>query len=109
VEVMMHQFQTVLEEAGYLCRSYSGRGMYGQTCLAVDPGPSIGAFMADVVAFLASSVDNQMMDDLDENRETVFSVTEDAFRSMARDQMGLGTVLYFPGVPYTEEEENEPA
>ena len=87
--------QSVFEEAGYNCRSYSGRGMYGEKCLAItlDRDTSIGQFVGDVL-FAAGSV----------GEDGVFDILADAFHDMKTDDMGLGSVCYFPGVPYQAEE-----
>lgn len=92
----MHPFQQLLEEAGLETRSYSGRAMYGKTCLAVDlDGGTLGPFVADVIEALQTQVGGEIMstngDDISE-----------AFRSMKTDSMGRGSVVYFPGVPFED-------
>lgn len=69
---------TALEDAGYEPRSYSGRGMYGKECVAIS-GEDVSAW--DVArALWFNNLDEEDMD-VPEPRQ---------------DQMGLGTVLYWP-------------
>lgn len=74
-----HPLQVVIEMAAeeteeFECRSYSGRGMYGATCLGIDTGRGcLGALMAAIVA----NTD-------DDNREEV----ADGLRDMRTDSMG---------------------
>ena len=93
-----HPLQQAIEDAGFECREYSGRGMYGKQCLAVDidRGSSIG----DMVAGILESRDG----DEDDTAEIA-----DGFRSLQSDAMGLGIIYYFPVVPYVSEEEEADA
>ncbi|MGH9921075.1 MAG: hypothetical protein ACRD6W_19675, partial [Nitrososphaerales archaeon] len=90
-----HPLQSVLEGVGYECRSYSGRGMYGAKCLGVeiDRDTSLGYLVGDLIDALEGD------DDLRE--------VADGFRQLRSDDMGLGTIFYFPGVPYVEDEPEE--
>jgi hypothetical protein len=92
----MHKLQQVLEDAGIQTRSYSGRGMYGDTCLAAttDVGPG---------EIMAALVDAELTDD--ERNEVAQAV-----RSTRTDSMGRGIVYYWIDVPYegdSEEDEEE--
>ncbi len=80
----------IIEEAGYACTSYSGRGTHGQTCLATDPGPSRMAFVSDLIGAARAYVGSKWSNDdaLDE--------LQDALRQMATYQLGKFTVVYFP-------------
>lgn len=92
---MKTELQRLLEEAGYDCQSYSGRAMYGRTCLAVtlERGQPLGHLIADLLGVL----DGDDTVDLASLAEQV--------RDMCTDQMGLGTVLYWPDLPYAEDDE----
>lgn len=93
----MHPLQMMLDEAGIETRSYSGRGMYGKECLGADiDRGGLGSFMADVIMGMEAHV-------AAENREEI----AEAFRSMSTDSMGLGMIVYFPGVPYEGDTESE--
>lgn len=99
-------FQDIVEAAGYECRSYSGRAMYGESCLGVtlEPEHRIGGFVGDVVESISqpskghyySELRWEGVDDTLEDLETVQS----AFRKMRSDSMGLGEILYFPGFQF---------
>ncbi len=81
--------QKALECLGYECRSYSGRFMYGKSCLAfvTDDIPlSIGFYIG--------------------KGEYVNEIDEYDLTRMRQDSMGLSTVYYFPNVPYVEDENN---
>lgn len=88
-----HSLQTMLEDVGADIRSYSGRGMYGKECLGVDiPRGGLGEFLASVI---------------EGTPEDHVSDIAQAFRGMQTDQMGLGTIVYFPDVSFTSDEEEE--
>src|ERR1019366_838709 len=87
-------FQGLIEEAGYETRSYSGRGMYGKTCLGVDlEGGNLGRLLGDLVEMTATS---------DAPGDAVEIVAE-GLRSMQTDSMGRGMIVYFEEVAYTDE------
>jgi hypothetical protein len=90
-----HPLQQVIEDADFDCRSYSGRGMYGRRCLAVevDREQSLGDLMAGIL---------EAVEGEDNTREI-----QDALRGMCWDNMGLGMVYYFPDVPFAEEASEE--
>ena len=81
---------------GYSIRSYSGRGMDGRTCMAftLSGGTSaaIGA-AADIVSIIEPA----------EVREEVAAV----FGRAHTDSMGLGMVVYFPGVAWNEPDDDD--
>jgi len=89
-----HVLQRAIEALGIDVRSYSGRGMFGKSCLGVeiDPGDSVTEFSLGVDVGIW----------LQENDEDYNSRD---FKSSS-DSMGLGTIVYFPYVPYTEDDED---
>ncbi len=90
---MSSVLQRVLE--GYLgVRSYSGRGMNGRSCLGVD-AKSLGQFLSVLVEGTVHL----------ENRE-VRDLAEEV-SNIKTDSMGMGMIIYFPGVEYEDECENE--
>lgn len=97
------KLQKALEATDRETRSYSGRGMYGKSCLAftVDSG-DLGEVVADLMQYVAEKGDT--------DRFIVDSIS-DAFRNMSSDSMGMGSVYYFKRIPYvaseTEEDEGE--
>lgn len=72
-------------------RSYSGRGMFGEECLAavIDDLPR---FMQDLVE-MAMALDQKSKDSV-----------VDALGKYRQDQMGHGLVVYFPGILYSDVE-----
>jgi hypothetical protein len=72
-------------------RQYSGRFMYGRQCV----GLALGQYVSDtgVAAEVIASVD-----DADERAEVV-----QVFRMASRDQLGLGTIVYFPSMEWPTE------
>lgn len=87
------KLQEVLELSGIEgVRSYSGRRIYGKTCLGVETSD-----LGELFAAVLESVEGD-----DDTREI-----QEAFRQMATDSMGRGTIVYFPGVPFVDDEEDE--
>ena len=83
------KYLQALEENDFEVRSYSGRAMYGETCLGVDIPYGVG----DLMATLILAVDEDDRDDVAEAVET-----------LRMDSMGLGQIVYFPRVPFVEKE-----
>jgi len=86
--------QEIIENAGYECRNYSGRGMCGKYCLGVVV-KNMGEFIGNIFYEIA---------DLD---WAYCEEMGDLFGSMRTDNMGLDTILYFPGTAYSEEDDEE--
>jgi len=82
-------FAEVLEDAGYEPYAYSGRGMYGKKCVAinVERGQSIWEIAI------------QVFKENEDIAEQVGTPTE--------DDMGLGAVFYWPNLPYEGKSDNE--
>jgi len=97
-----HALQLLLENTDYAdrLRSYSGRGMYGKSCLGVTVS-SMGDLIADL---LGAAVDSTQ--DEPDGEMSVADAAE-AVRGMRTDNMGHDTIAYFPGVPYVDDEESE--
>jgi hypothetical protein len=93
----MHPLQQMLEESDIETQSYSGRGMYGKTCLGVsiDRG-GLGDFIARVIEATQSQVGGENIEEIAES-----------FRRMSTDSLGMGQIVYFPGVPYEGSESDE--
>ena len=85
----MRTFREILEDAGYECSAYSGRGMSGEECLSItlDDDDRMGRFFADVVGAVLP----------DEKVDVAL-----AFCRMRTDSLGRGIVVYFPGVKFEE-------
>src|SRR5512135_776569 len=92
-----HPLQQAIEDTDRKCRSYSGRGMYGRTCLSVEISrhESLGDMLADII------------ENTDEDNQREIA---DGFRDMCWDNMGLDMVYYFANVSYVgDEDEDEDA
>lgn len=76
-----------LREAGHEPYSYSGRGMYGRRCVAVDV-PS-GASMLELGYALG-----------------LRGVDPSEFGEAKTDNMGLGIVVYWPYAEWSKEQDN---
>lgn len=82
--------QNLIELASYEARSYSGRAMYGKECIAVDLDGSAFEFFADLLHYAEEDSDRECL--------------EEALRAARTDQMGRGTVVYFPGTEYFDDD-----
>lgn len=109
-----HPLQVICELNDNLkARSYSGRGMFGKSCLGVelDRGVSVGKLFATVLETLfgegASRAEDFSEDGEDVEREEIALQIAEAFRDMCQDQMGTGAIVYFPNIEYVDEEEEE--
>ena len=71
-----------LRAAGFDVFAYSGRGMYGKNCVGVRLDKTQSAY--DVGAVLGAQFGNDATD-----------------LKPAEESLGLGTVLYFPEVPWS--------
>ena len=92
-----HPLQTLIEEAGHECQSYSGRAMYGKRCLAVVCNARrLGNLIADLLR------DASMFDDGQDIEEVAT-----AMQGLCWDNMGMDMVYYWPDVPYTADEEED--
>ncbi len=86
------KLQEILESTVDGVRSYSGRAMYGRSCLGVETND-----IGDLFAAVLEEVEGD-----DDTREI-----QEAFRDMRTDAMGRGTIVYFPNVPFVDEEEED--
>lgn len=66
---------------------YSGRGMFGDRCIAVCGN------LGDLIRFIRTVVVNMVTEDDDP-----VDLLDDLAESARQDSMGTGTVYYFPGV-----------
>lgn len=73
--------------------NYSGRGMFGKTCLGIDTDHSAFVVAVNVVNAIYN------MQDIDENeRELLLEAVE----GTRQDNMGLGYIYYWCGISYDE-------
>ncbi len=87
-----------IRDAGYDARSYSGRGMFGKSCVGIDVGQYVSGF--EVGVKVANEYDGPPQDL--------------AGLSVSEDGMGLGSIIYFSrvewpaDVPQRADDEDEP-
>jgi hypothetical protein len=89
--------ESLIGEAGeFSVREYSGRSMYGKKCLAVVTGrDSVHSFELGVRVGRAAALSSDFCD------------VEDAMLDTKEDSMGLGSVIYWPHVPYVKDDEGD--
>ncbi len=86
------EFRHQIEKAGYDTLKYSGRCMSGKYCLAYQVDGGVAAAIRSVVNIMADTCGTKLYDELCS-----------AFQSFNYDQLGMGSVLYFPSIPYPED------
>lgn len=99
--------QHIIEDAGYKTRTYSGRSMCGKYCLGVDiKDKDVFTFISGV---LESAMEYQTALDLRVKDDyTAFEELAEAFRNTYTDSLGRGQIVYFPGIEFVgDEDENE--
>ena len=97
-----HVLQTLLEDAGVTgIRSYSGRGMSGRECLGVQLRALSG--IGDILGPLL----REIVRDRDPDRTSDAGEVAKAFEDVRTDDLGKGTIIYFPNVPFTDDDSEE--
>ena len=82
---------------------YSGRGMYGKTCVGfVVQTPAVG--LMSVGAALAEVLRSADEDDVDYNEK--LNLLHFMVTNACIDNMGMDMIVYFPGVTLKNEDEN---
>ena len=94
-----HILVDIADNAGLDIRSYSGRGMMGAKCLAIDTDAK--RLFVEVLKALRNGINEEYYCPMD----VVIESIEKAFQGMREDSMGRGSITYFPGVPFEEEED----
>lgn len=89
----MHAFQKLIADTDMTCRSYSGRGMFGQSCLGVEAN-DVKELMQTCIVTLRERCSDLTPDEWDD--------IEDALGRMQSDSLGRGMIIYFPGIPFTD-------
>jgi len=82
----------ILADTGIDYHSYSGRGMFGDRCLAITCGNPFAA-IGEIVKFVESVDDIQLIGSLISGAKT--------------DSLGREYVLYFPDVEYSDTSKDE--
>lgn len=91
-----HELVELIQDAGYNTRPYSGRGMYGASC--------VGFTFEEVTVF---QVIADLYDAIRGDDAAIIEGVEDlskVIRGAKTDGMGLGEIMYFPRVKWIDEE-----
>lgn len=88
------ELKELIETADLETQDYSGRGMYGDVCLA---------FCTDKSELNAFA---QILDETAGDLEKI-ELLSAAMRDARVDNMGKGIVIYFPSFPYPDDEDEE--
>lgn len=95
-----------IEDAGYKARWYSGRGMFGRSCVGVvlSRGASEFTFALELAREITGNA---------ETEEAGLALLDELSRLRTKsDAMGVDTIIYFPNVawvsPKDEEEDDGP-
>lgn len=84
----------IIEEAGYSAYSYSGRNMYGASCVG---------FTTDDNEFVTAANIFDSAKSWDDGSWNIIEPVLDILRGAKTDSMGLSTVVYFPRVTWEGE------
>jgi hypothetical protein len=89
--------QDLLMDANLEYRPYSGRGMYGEECLAVtlEHGETAESLWADVLECILENWNG-------EDAIKRVAVMTAAMRNTRSDSMGMGSIIYWPGNPFVK-------
>ena len=85
------RFIELLEEAGYNHRAYSGRGMFGEYCIGASTKGDAADMLSDILVYCEIT---------NEERVEVAGI----FKDKRTDDLGLGTIVYFPSMKWKDEE-----
>lgn len=80
------KLQEIIEDAGYPCRSYSGRGVYKE-CLGV---------VCKNVFHLFSDICDSLRGNDQEELANCLNECAKAFKNALGDSMGMDRIVYFP-------------
>jgi hypothetical protein len=86
----------IIQDAGYIPRAYSGRGMFGKEC--------IGFETHDREATMALALDgtaDALCDEGEISEDDYDLFFELLTEHLASDDLGKGTIFYFPSIPFT--------
>ena len=82
-----------LLDAGFSPRSYSGRGMYGKERLGFIPQEQEVSVIGAVAMIVSCATSDQAKEEL-----------VDVFLDACTDSLGRNTIVYFPNIPWDQQE-----
>lgn len=86
-------FEEISSSYGDVRTDYSGRGMYGKNCIGIDGDGNQLKVVAKLFVELAET--------------ELASIIDKLAARISSDNMGLGWIIYFPGVQYDGEIEGQ--
>ena len=113
---MAYTLQQVIEQViegklyydDFSIQSYSGRGMYGKQCLSVHCDPSPGKLKIAIIEQVHSILNQDVQEsETNEEIEAHIEACTELLKQMMdarEDSMGLGTVIYWPDIPFVADE-----
>jgi hypothetical protein len=90
---MANRVREAFKSSVYEVRSYSGRGMYGKSCLGVVCDSPVDAILDAIIEFVAGNTD----------QDTTIEFI-DELRNYRIDDLGLSTILYFPYIEWEDDQ-----
>lgn len=93
-KIDIEALKQALLDIGYEPRSYSGRGMYGRYCLGVSTDDSPVKLGANTVLSLIDAGEEDL-------------AREFADLRACQDQLGLGIIVYWPQIEWSDEDTDE--
>lgn len=90
----VEKFLEVLEYSDLNARSYSGRGMYGESCVSVS-----GDSITEVIGMLVQGNADMEEDGI------LWGDLADIIKHTWEDTLGLGVIIYWRHMPWPEGEE----
>ena len=105
-EAILFESIEMCDYEGLKPRKYSGRGMYGKSCLGFNTSNMIGD-TAKIIGKAAGLVRDYL--ESADSEEDLYELTDnlneviDLFEQSSYDSMGLDMIVYFPSVKWREE------
>lgn len=89
---MLKEIKQAAEECGLTVMAYSGRGMFGRSCLGISCETSVIDVLLEMV-----QVRIWWDDDPDDTEQFI-----EALKGAQTDSLGLGQVVYWPNISWEE-------
>lgn len=88
------------DEMPHICKGYSGRSMYGKTCLGIISDNPV----CDIAQLALAALDEADSFCDEERAEAFMRIVSSALTNARTDSMGRSTIVYFPGVDVPSDE-----
>jgi hypothetical protein len=102
------ELKQLIEDAGYEYRSYSGRGMFGKSCIGFDPNGAKESTVAIeitnvVIEGIFMEYDGEDIEGLHSKVDEAMKKLDVLFKGMSKDSMGHDYIYYFQMVEWEED------